>query len=193
MLSPSFALLGGWQRERYRYDAFHRDSGVGPVAPLMYDETNSTLRLGFDTGLTVAVRATRSIRLFATARAGLQWLHTRLKGRDCYDANVAGTVCDVPAGTFTNFTHSTSTSDSGSAWNFRGSLALGLNWDISPFIVQFGSYFTWESAVPGITNPVLLQAPTANGTAIIGPARLRFDDGWSLGGFVMIRLPLGGP
>ncbi len=189
-LTPTFALVGGWQRERYRYDAFNRVPGLGVSRPLMYDETNSTLRLGFDTGLTVATRPLAGIRLFATARAGLHWLHTRLKGRDCYDGNAGGTICDTEPGTFTNNSHATSASDSASAWSVRGSVSLGLTWDVQPFVVQVGSFFTWESAVPGIGNPYSLTRPAANGTIKLDQARVRFDDSWNLGGFLMIRLPL---
>lgn len=193
VLSPSIALVGGWQRERYRYDAFNRTVAAGPLGPLMYDETNSTIRVGLDTSLSVATQATTTVRVFATLRAGLHWLHTRLRGRDCYNAGATGTICDIPAGTFTTTAHATSTSDSASTWSFRGSLALGLTWNPQPFIIQLGSFFTWESAVPGIRNPVLLTAPTANTTTTIGPARIKFDDGYNLGGFLMIRLPLGAP
>ncbi len=192
VLTPSVALVGGWQRERYRYDAFNRRSGVGPVGPLMYDERNSTIRVGLDTGLTTAVQAAPTVRVFATVRTGLHWLHTRFHGRDCYDGNARGTICSVAPGTFTTNSHATSTSDSASTWSFRGSLSFGMTWTPRPFIVQLGSFFTWESAVPGIANPVLLNQPTANGTTRIAPARIRFDDGWNVGAYVVIRLPLNG-
>lgn len=186
---PSIGIFGGSARERYRGDFNVTIPGTSIVAlPGRIDERITSDRVGADLGLGLAWQATPIFRFGIGARAGFHWIRSRLDASDCVLGGVVTAVCSVEPGTFIgNTAWSTSASDRRSTVGFRGSIGTSMTLDGGWIQAQLGGFFTFDSAAPGVVNPVAGSAPIGTN---VGPARIRFANGHSAGGFFVVRVPL---
>jgi hypothetical protein len=179
-LTPGVSVFGGRVRDTYNY----RHTAFATPIVFDIDEKVKTTSFGGDVSAGLTWQATSYLALNATARGGVVWMRSRLEGSDCFGF---GTVsCSPP---FTLVGPSTgSVTDSRSRVGFRGGLSLGAALDMRFGILSIGGFFTYDSAIPGVSNPTSALATTTPGT--IGAARIRFDDGFRYGGTLNLRIPL---
>jgi hypothetical protein len=197
-LSPFVALFGGQSRESYAIRTRLLVTPPSPDAfPYALDERVSTARVGALVGTGVTVRVVRRVSFHLGVQAGFVWLRSHMTGGDCFaDAVVGpGMPCGaafVPA--FGSFR--TTVSDTRSTVGFRGGLTGGVTLDLTFGILSLTGFMTYDSRVPGISNPVV-TSPIAtfgrNNQPTSGRAHIFFDDAVNFGGMVVLRIPLNAP
>jgi len=180
-LTPSIAAFGGRVHDTYNY---RHNLLTGPVT-FDIDERVRTTSIGGDVSAGLTWQATSALALNFTARGGVVWMRSRLEGTDCFGFL---TVSCVPAIAFVGSSTGT-VSDSRSRVGFRGGASLGAALDMRFGILTLGGSFTYDSAIPGVSNPNLALVSTTPGL-VAGPARIRFADGFRYAGFATLRIPL---
>jgi hypothetical protein len=194
-LSPFVALFGGQSRESYSIRARITGSPVD-FYPYALDERVSTARVGAMLGTGVTFRVVRRVSLHLGAQAGFVWMRSHMTGGDCFadSCPAPGTPCGAaPAG---GGAFRTTVADTRSTVGFRGGLMGGVTWDMRFAILSLTGFMTYDSAVPGIRNPVVTSPITTLGARnqpTSGRAHLFFDDAVNFGGMFVLRIPLNAP
>jgi hypothetical protein len=181
-LTPSIAVFGGRVRDTYNYQ-HNNASGF----TFNIDERLCTTSFGGDVSAGLTWQATSYLALNATARGGAAWVRSHLDATDCFAFGFVGLSC-APAFTVGPGASTATVSDSKSRVGFRGGFSLGGALGMRFGILSVGGFFTYDTAVPGIANPTAAKSTFLAGN--LGPARIRFDDAFSYGGFLNLRIPL---
>jgi hypothetical protein len=194
-LSPFISVFGGRSFDSYSLRA--RIAGTSfDSAPYALDERVATNRIGamVGTGLTVPLDRRRRFRVHLGVQAGFVWLRSHMTGGDCFAGQTAppsGTACGATAPSTGAF--QTTVSDTRSTVGFRGGLTAGVSWNMRFAILSLAGFMTYDSATPGIRNPVVTSPITslgANNQPTSGPAHVYFDDAVDYGGMVVVHIPL---
>ncbi len=187
-LTPSIAVHGGHTSDAYKYTYVfaHPATGFTTGAPGQIDHRLRTSEIGVDFGGVLNWQFAPGFTLNAGGTLGVLWMRTRLSGQDCFNNNTAVPIF-TPCGP-SNVAFFTSTvSDSRSTVGFRGTAQLGVSADLRVAVATLGGFFRYDSRIPGVDNPNS-QTPAAN----TGTARVRFDDGFAYGGYLVFRVPISG-
>lgn len=104
-------------------------------------------------------------------------MHTILDGNDCQSANQAvGLPC---SGAFS----AASIHFTDDHFGARMLMDVTGTYDAGWLKVSISGFATWDSAMPGVLNPV------AASIVPVGPARIVYESGWNYGGVVMLTVP----
>jgi hypothetical protein len=194
-LSPFVSLFGGQSRESYAVRA-RIVGNVSDTGTYALDERVATARVGALVGTGVTLRVAPRLSFHLGAQAGFVWLRSRMTGGDCLGSLVSvGQPCGAAPPGPGSF--QTTVSDTRSTVGFRGGLTGGVTVDLTVAVLSLTGFMTYDSAVPGISNPVV-TAPIAAGPYLrtaptSGRAHIFFDDAVNFGGMVVLRIPLNAP
>jgi hypothetical protein len=199
-LSPFVALVGGRARDTYKFGARLTDaiSGIdqNDIGVYTLDERLTSNRVGMMFGTGVSVQVHRRVLLHLSGQAGFIFVWTHMSGADCFSGDnsanaVLGQTCyNTPAG---SGSYQTTTSDNRSTVGFRGGVNGGVSLDLDFAIVSLSGFMTYDTAVPGVRNPVVTTAITNTGDnnqPTTGRARIFFDDAVNYGALLLVRVPL---
>ena len=188
-LSPSLGIFGGRTRTNFDFtgNLIQQATGVSFAAHTITERLRAR-KVGLDAGLAATWRPWSNIALTLAGRGGVVWTRASLTASDCFQFGFGATQCTTPAGTApTGGAFATSARDRESEVGFVGTVHGALSYDGGWVVLSVGGFFTWESAVPGVRNPVNTVGGAVVGAQIAAPASVRFDSGWKGGGFVTIR------
>jgi hypothetical protein len=180
-ITPFVGFIAESARQRYTLD-FHL-AGTGVNFDYAIDERVRTRRLGGEAGADLALRLADP--LVVHAGGSFAYLHQRARfdGSDCFTvSNIGGgTPCSAWA-TSVAFT------DSRMAW--RTDMWLGVTIEAAPLKFSAIGMGRYDSAVPGVANPVATQAIFLGGAARPGPVVIRYSGQWSYGGMLKATLSI---
>jgi hypothetical protein len=190
-MSPALGIFGGYARTSFDFTGSWavQPAGINLIAHAITERLTSW-KVGMNGGLAVTWQPWSPITLTLAGRGGVFWTSTRLSASDCFAAVGGFTECTTPPGTAPGPFFATSAEDRRSAFGFVGSIQGALSYDAGWSVLSIGGFFTWESAVAGVRNPVNTVGNGAGGTQIADPASIRFNSGWKAGGFVTVRILL---
>lgn len=183
--SPRIAVFGGRSHDKYSYFG-DLSNAAGAHTVLAIEERLRTTEFGGELGASIAWMFHPGFTVNAGASAGAVYLRSRLSGTDCLGGSL--TIAPSCGPGLAIFVPGSSVSASGSTVGFRGGASLGLSVDMRFGVLTFGGLFRYDSRIPGIANPQL-ATQQATGTAN-ATARVRFDDGFTYGGFLRLSVPL---
>lgn len=190
-LTPSLGIFGGHTRTNFDFagSLASQQFGINTVAHTITQRLTGW-KAGLDAGLGMTVRPWRNIALTLAGRGGVYWTRARLNSSDCYQSGVGVSQCTTAQGAaFTGVQYATSAQDSGSAVGFVGTVHGAISYYTDGMVLSFGGFFSWQSAIAGVRNPVnAVGNGPALGSQITGPASVRFAGGWKAGGFVTLRI-----
>ena len=184
-LTPAIAVFGGRSSDSYVYTTGLFFPGVSEQNPSAVNERLRTTEIGGHLGARLAWQFRPGWALLVGGTAGPVWQHSRMTAQDCLVLVIFPTGVPCGPGNFNFLT--TSASDSRSTVGFRGTASLGIAADLRYAVISLGGFMRYDSQIPGIRNP---QQAGGFSTAALGPARIRFDDGFAYGGFVTLRVKL---
>jgi hypothetical protein len=180
-ITPFLGVVAESARQRYTLD--FRLTGAGVDYHYNLDETVRLRRLGGEAGADLVLRLGEGIALHGGASFAYVHQGARFAGSDCFTATIfaGGAPCGAWA-TSVAFT------DSRMAW--RSDVGLGLGATAGRVTFAARGFGRFDSAVPGIRNPVATQAIFLGGAARPGPAALYYSGQWSYGGLLTATIAL---
>jgi hypothetical protein len=174
--TPSIGILASQSKLGYRSDTGFQFAPAFNV-PAFVEETVETFRAGGEFGLNFGYRATQQLSFNAGATVALLAMSSSLNGNDCLSSNQPiGMPCSG-ALIRSSVTQTDRRFDNRDRFNLSGTYDTG--W-MKFTLAGFGS---WDSAMPGVTNPVVAGMP----------AIISYESRWSYGGSAALTVPFNVP
>ena len=191
-LAPSIGVFGGSTSDRYRLDEISFSGAANAfVTPNSIDARIHSRRIGGEFGMDATLQADSMLAFHFGARIGLFHVRGALDATDCVSASAfvgQGQTC--PGGGQVAFS---SLSESRDAFGFRVGGSLGATLNMSFATLGLGGFASFDNKTPGFRGPTAQGFNFAGGAAFgAEPARVVFGGHVSYGGYLNVRIALGG-
>lgn len=174
-LSPSIAAIGGMALYRYRWRTNVPGLEVGNDQ-LDVKETIRSFNAGGELAMQFKWAPSARFSLYGSVAAAAMYRHSHLNARSQFVIDPGGF----------NQVQIATQSDNRGEFAWRLGVDVGFTYDWGWARVTISGFGYWDSAVPQIENPKLLN----NTTFDASPARLTSSGEWAYGGRIAIVFPL---